>query len=143
MSSAVSGETVTTTVEGRERYTVNVRYLRVLSNDPQAIATQVLVQAGMGPAVPLGQVASVQLTQGPPMIRTENAQLVNYIYVDMHDRDIGRYVAGAQRALAQKVSIPPGYRLEWSCQFEFLERAKAKLAIVVPDPRHHLRAALP
>jgi copper/silver efflux system protein len=74
----------------------------------------------------------VQLTQGPPMIRTENAQLVNYIYVDMHDRDIGSYVADAQRALAQKVSILPGYRLEWSGQFEYLERAKAKLAIVVP-----------
>jgi Cu(I)/Ag(I) efflux system membrane protein CusA/SilA len=132
IATALGGETVTTTVEGRERYTVNVRYLRGLRNDPQAIATQVLVQAGMGPAVPLGQVATVQLTQGPPMIRTENAQLVNYIYVDMHDRDIGGYVADAQRALAQKVRIPPGYRLEWSGQFEYLERAQAKLAIVVP-----------
>jgi len=132
IATALGGETVTTTVEGRERYTVNVRYLLGLRNDPQAIATQVLVQAGMGPAVPLGQVASVQLTQGPPMIRTENAQLVNYIYVDMHGRDIGGYVADAQRALAQKVSIPPGYRLEWSGQYEYLERAKAKLAIVVP-----------
>src|SRR5262249_56843398 len=89
-------------------------------------------QAGMGPAVPLGQVASVQLTQGPPMIRTENAQLVNYIYVDMHDRDIGGYVVDAQRAIAQQVQIPPGYRLEWSGQFEYLARAKAKLAIVGP-----------
>ena len=105
---------------------------RVVENDPQAIATQVLVQAGMGPAVPLGQVAKVQLTQGPPMIRTENAQLVNYIYVDMHDRDIGGYVVDAQRAIAQQVPIPPGYRLEWSGQFEYLARAKAKLAIVVP-----------
>jgi Cu(I)/Ag(I) efflux system membrane protein CusA/SilA len=77
-------------------------------------------------------VATVQLTQRPPMIRTENAQLVNYIYADMHDRDIGGYVADAQRALAQKVQIPPGYRPEWSGQFEYLERAKAKLAIVVP-----------
>src|SRR5258705_9494015 len=66
------------------------------------------------------------------MIRTENAQLVNYIYVGMHDRDVGGYVADAQRALAQKVRIPAGYRLEWSGQFEYLERAKAKLAIVVP-----------
>jgi Cu(I)/Ag(I) efflux system membrane protein CusA/SilA len=132
IATALGGETVTTTVEGRERYTVNVRYPRGLRNDPQAIATQVLVQAAGGPAVPLGQVASVQPTQGPPMIRTENAQLVNYIYVDMHDRDIGGYVADAQRALAQKVRIPPGYRLEWSGQFEYLERAKAKLAIVVP-----------
>jgi Cu(I)/Ag(I) efflux system membrane protein CusA/SilA len=132
IATALGGETVTTTVEGRERYTVNVRYLRGLRNDPQLIATQVLVQAAGGPTVPLGQVASVQPTQGPPMIRTENAQLVNYIYVDMHDRDIGGYVADAQRALAQKVRIPPGYRLEWSGQFEYLERAKAKLAIVVP-----------
>jgi Cu(I)/Ag(I) efflux system membrane protein CusA/SilA len=132
IATALGGESVTTTVEGRERYTVNVRYLRGLRNDPQAIATQVLVQGMAGPAVPLGQVASVQPTQGPPMIRTENAQLVNYIYVDMHDRDIGGYVADAQRALAQKVQIPPGYRLEWSGQFEYLERAKAKLAIVVP-----------
>jgi len=132
IATALGGETVTTTVEGRERYTVNVRYLRGLRNDPQAIATQVLVQGMGGPAVPLGQVASVQPTQGPPMIRTENAQLVNYIYVDMHDRDIGGYVADAQRALAQKVRIPPGYRLEWSGQFEYLERAKAKLLIVVP-----------
>jgi Cu(I)/Ag(I) efflux system membrane protein CusA/SilA len=132
IATALGGETVTTTVEGRERYTVNVRYMRGLRNDPQAIASQVLVQSMGGPAVPLGQVASVQPTQGPPMIRTENAQLVNYIYVDMHDRDIGGYVADAQRALAQKVSIPPGYRLEWSGQFEYLERAKAKLAIVVP-----------
>jgi copper/silver efflux system protein len=132
IATALGGETVTTTVQGRERYTVNVRYLRGLRNDPQAIATQVLVQAGVGPAVPLGQVASVQPAQGPPMIRTENAQLVNYIYVDMHDRDIGGYVADAQRTLAQKVSIPPGYRLEWSGQYEYLERAKAKIAIVVP-----------
>src|SRR5437899_958117 len=132
IATALGGETVTTTVEGRERYTVNVRYLRGLRNDPQTIASQVLVQGMGGPAVPLGQVASVQPTQGPPMIRTENAQLVNYIYVDMHDRDIGGYVADAQRTLAQKVLIPPGYRLEWSGQFEYLERAKAKLAIVVP-----------
>jgi len=132
IATALGGEPVTTTVEGRERYTVNVRYLRGLRNDPQAIATQVLVQAAMGPAVPLGQVAKVQLTQGPPMIRTENAQLVNYIYVDMHDRDIGGYVADAQHAIAQQVPIPPGYRLEWSGQFEYLARAKAKLTIVVP-----------
>jgi copper/silver efflux system protein len=132
IATALGGETVTTTVEGRERYTVNVRYLRGLRNDPQAIATQVLVQASTGPAVPLGQVASVQPTQGPPMIRTENAQLVNYIYVDKHDRDIGGYVADAQRALAQKVNVPSGYRLEWSGQFEYLERARARLAIVVP-----------
>jgi Cu(I)/Ag(I) efflux system membrane protein CusA/SilA len=132
IATALGGEPVTTTAEGRERYTINVRYLRGRRNDAQAIAQQVLVQAAMGPAVPLGQVATVQPTQGPPMIRTENAQLVNYIYVDMHDRDIGGYVADAQRTLAQKVEVPPGYRLEWSGQFEYLARAKARLAVVVP-----------
>jgi Cu(I)/Ag(I) efflux system membrane protein CusA/SilA len=132
VAAALGGEPVTTTVEGRERYTVNVRYPRGLRDDPQAIATQVLVQGAGGPAVPLGEVAKVQIAQGPPMIRTENAQLVNYIYVDMHDRDIGSYVADAQRALADHVTIPPGYHIEWSGQFEYLARAKAKLQVVVP-----------
>src|SRR5437016_7851252 len=91
-----------------------------------------LVQAGTGPAVPFGQVASVQLTQGPPTIRTENAQLVNYIYVDMHGRDIGGYVADAARIVADRVKMPPGYRLEWSGQFEYLQRAQARLSVVVP-----------
>jgi Cu(I)/Ag(I) efflux system membrane protein CusA/SilA len=86
----------------------------------------------MGPAVPLGQVAAVRQTQGPPMIRTENAQLVNYIYVDMHARDIGGYVADVQHVLADKVPVPPGYHLQWSGQFEHLERSRAKLAVVVP-----------
>jgi Cu(I)/Ag(I) efflux system membrane protein CusA/SilA len=132
IATALGGEPVTTTVEGRERYTVNIRYLRGLRSDPEAIAANVLVQTAGGPAVPLGQVAKVQPTQGPPMIRTENAQLVNYLYIDMHDRDIGGYVAAAQQAIARQVQIPPGYRLEWSGQFEYLARAKAKLQIVVP-----------
>jgi len=129
---ALGGEAVTTTVEGRERYSVNVRYPRAFRSDPQSIAEQVLVQAPGGMTVPLGQLASIQLTQGPPMVRTENAQLVNYLYVDMQGRDIGSYVADAQRAVAQAVQIAPGYRIEWSGQFEYLERAKARLAIVVP-----------
>jgi Cu(I)/Ag(I) efflux system membrane protein CusA/SilA len=132
IATALGGEAVTTTVEGRERYTVNVRYLRGLRSDPTAIASQVLIQAAQGPAVPLGQVASVQVTQGPPMVRTENAQLVNYIYVDMRGGDIGSFVAEAQRTIASHLQIPPGYRLEWSGQFEYLERAKARLQIVVP-----------
>jgi Cu(I)/Ag(I) efflux system membrane protein CusA/SilA len=128
---ALGGEPVTTTVEGRERYTVNVRYPRAFRSDPQSIAEQVLVQ-GPGMNIPIGQLASIKLTQGPPMVRTENAQLVNYLYVDMQGRDIGGYVADAQRAVAQKIQIQPGYRIEWSGQFEYLERAKAKLALVVP-----------
>jgi Cu(I)/Ag(I) efflux system membrane protein CusA/SilA len=130
---ALGGEPVTTTVEGRERYTVNVRYPRAFRSDPQSIAERVLVQAPGGMSIPLGQLASITLTQGPPMVRTENAQLVNYLYVDMQGRDIGSYVADAQRAVAQAVqAAPPGYHIEWSGQFEYLERAKARLQVVVP-----------
>ncbi|MFL5252466.1 MAG: efflux RND transporter permease subunit [Rhodopila sp.] len=132
IATALGGEPVTTTVEGRARYTVNVRYPRALRSDPQAIASQVLVQAPMGPAVPLGQLAAISVKRGPPSIRTENAQLVNYVYVDMHGRDIGGYVADAERAVARQVAMPPGYHLEWSGQFEAMERAKARLVVVVP-----------
>jgi Cu(I)/Ag(I) efflux system membrane protein CusA/SilA len=111
---------------------VNVRYPRALRSDPQTIAAQVLVQAPIGPAVPLGQLAAIAVKRGPPSIRTENAQLVNYVYVDMHGRDIGGYVADAQRTVASQVTLPPGYHLEWSGQFEYMQRAKAKLAVVVP-----------
>jgi Cu(I)/Ag(I) efflux system membrane protein CusA/SilA len=132
VSTALGGEPVTTTVEGRERYTVNVRYPRALRSDPQSIATQVLVQGPAGAAIPLGQLASVRLTQGPSTLRTENAQLVNYIYVDMQGRDLGSYVADAQRAVASQVRMPPGFHIEWSGQFEYLQRAAAKLQVVVP-----------
>jgi Cu(I)/Ag(I) efflux system membrane protein CusA/SilA len=132
VATALGGEPVTTTVEGRARYTVNVRYPRALRSDPQAIAAQVLVQAPTGPAIPMGQLASIAVRRGPPSIRTENAQLVNYIYVDMHGRDIGGYVADAQRAVASQVAMPPGYHIEWSGQFEYMQRAQAKLAVVVP-----------
>jgi len=132
VSTALGGEPVTMTIEGRERYTVNVRYPRALRSDPQSIATQVLVQGAGGAAIPLGQLASVRLTQGPPTLRTENAQLVNYIYVDMQGRDLGGYVADAQKAVASQVRMPPGFHIEWSGQFEYLQRAAAKLQIVVP-----------
>jgi Cu(I)/Ag(I) efflux system membrane protein CusA/SilA len=129
---ALGGETVTTTVEGRERYSVNVRYPRGSRNDPLTIASQVLVPAMGGTMIPLGQVASVRITMGPPSIRTENAQLVAYIYVDLQGRDLGGYVAEASRKVADQVKMPPGYHLEWSGQFEYLQRAEAKLKIVVP-----------
>jgi Cu(I)/Ag(I) efflux system membrane protein CusA/SilA len=132
VSTALGGEPVTTTVEGRERYTVNVRYPRALRSDPQSIATQVLVQGPGGASIPLGQLASVRLTQGPSTLRTENAQLVNYIYVDMQGRDLGSYVADAQKAVANQVRMPPGFHIEWSGQFEYLQRATAKLQVVVP-----------
>ena len=123
---------VTETVEGRERYSVNVRYPRDFRDDPQAIASQVLVNTMDGAAIPLGQVATVSIAQGPPSIRTENAQLVDYIYVDMQGRDLGGYVADARKAVQDQVKLPPGYHVEWSGQFEYLERAAARLQTVIP-----------
>ena len=132
IASALGAEAVTTTVEGRERYMVSLRYPRELRSDPQAIATQVLIPLPDGGTVPLGQVAQVSLGRGPATIRTENAQLAVYIYVDLRDRDIGGYVADAQKAVAAEIKFPPGYYVSWSGQFEYMERAKAKLKIVVP-----------
>jgi Cu(I)/Ag(I) efflux system membrane protein CusA/SilA len=132
VAAALGGETVTTTVEGRERYGVNVRYPRALRDDPEAIASQVLVPTMGGAMVPLGQIASVRVTMGPPSIRTENAQPVAYIYVDLEGRDLGGYVAEASREVAEQVKLPPGYHIEWSGQFEYLQRAEAKLKVVVP-----------
>jgi Cu(I)/Ag(I) efflux system membrane protein CusA/SilA len=129
---ALGGEMVTTTVEGRERFGVIVRYPRELRSDPQSIATHVLVPTPGGAMIPLGQVAKVTLTQGPPGIRTENALLSAYIFVDIRDRDIGSYVADAQRAVREQVKFPPGYYATWSGQFEYMERAKERMKVVVP-----------
>jgi Cu(I)/Ag(I) efflux system membrane protein CusA/SilA len=129
---ALGAEPVTTTVEGRERYTVSLRYPRDYRSDPQAIATQVLVPIADGGTVPLGQIATVSLAQGPSSIRTENSQLAAYIFVDLRDRDLGSYVADARRAVATQVKMPSGYYVTWSGQFEYLERAKARLQVVVP-----------
>jgi Cu(I)/Ag(I) efflux system membrane protein CusA/SilA len=132
VASALGGETVTTTVEGRERYGVIVRYPRDLRDDPQRIAAQVLVPTMDGAQVPLGQLTKIELAQGPPVIRTENALLSVYIYVDMRGRDIGGYVADAQRAVRDQVTFPAGYYVTWSGQFEYLERAQNRMKIVVP-----------
>ncbi len=129
---ALGGEMVTETVEGRERYGVTVRYPRDFRDDPTAIARSVLVNAPDGASIPLGQVASVRIAQGPPSIRTENAQLVDYIYVDMQGRDLGGYVNEARKAVADQVAMPPGYHIEWSGQFEYLQRAADRLKTVVP-----------
>lgn len=129
---ALGGETVTTTVEGRERYTVNIRYPRDLRSDPQTIARDVLVAMPNGGAVPLGEIAKVQLTRGPTSIRTENGQLAVYIFVDMRDRDLGGYVKDAQKAVADQIHFPAGTYVQWSGQFEYLERAAERLKIVVP-----------
>jgi copper/silver efflux system protein len=132
ISMALGAEPVTTTVEGRERYTVSIRYPRDYRSDPQSIATEVLIPLADGGTVPLGQVAKVSLGQGPASIRTENSQLAVYIFVDLRDRDLGGYVADAQKAVASRVKFPAGYYVTWSGQFEYLERAKARLQMVVP-----------
>jgi Cu(I)/Ag(I) efflux system membrane protein CusA/SilA len=132
VSSALGGETITTTVEGRERYGVNLRYPRDLRSDPQSIAREVLVAMPGGGTVPLGEVAAIKLTRGPTTIRTENGQLAVYIFVDIRDRDLGGYVGDAKAAVAANVQFPPGAYAVWSGQFEYLERAESKLKIVVP-----------
>ena len=141
IGTALGGEMVTTTVEGRERFGVSVRYPRELRSDPQQIAREVLVpinataggeMGGSSAMIPLGQVAKVSIVKGAPAIRTENALLSAYIYVDIRDRDIGSYVAEARKAVNAKVKFAPGYYIAWSGQFEYMERAIEKLKVVVP-----------
>jgi Cu(I)/Ag(I) efflux system membrane protein CusA/SilA len=132
ISMALGAEPLTTTVEGRERYTVALRYPRDLRSDPQAIAKDVVVSLPNGGTVPLGEVADIKLSQGATSIRTENAKLATYVYVDIRGRDLGGYVAAARRAVDDQVKMPPGTYLVWSGQFEYLERAEARMLIVVP-----------
>ncbi|PWB48237.1 MAG: CusA/CzcA family heavy metal efflux RND transporter [Nitrosomonadales bacterium] len=137
IATALGGETVTTTVEGRERFGVSVRYPRELRSTPQQIATQILVpvtaEMGGQPAmIPIGQLATVKIVNGAPSIRTENALLSAYIYVDIRGRDIGSYVREAQQAVRDRVKFPPGYYAAWSGQFEYMQRAKEKMKIVIP-----------
>ncbi|AGS22308.1 efflux RND transporter permease subunit [Rhizobium etli] len=129
---ALGSEVVTSTVEGRERYGVAIRYPRAFRSDPQAIARDVQVSLPGGGTVPLGEVADVRLTRGATTIRTENGQLAVYIFVDIANRDLGGYVAEARQAVSKSVKLLPGYSVAWSGQFEYLQRAEARLAIVVP-----------
>ena len=132
VGTALGGEMVTTTVEGRERFGVTVRYPRELRGDPQQIAREVLIPTMDGAMLPLGQLAKVIVAKGAPGIRTENALLSAYIYVDIRDRDIGSYVADAKKAVAAQVKFPSGYYATWSGQFENMERAIEKMKIVIP-----------
>ena len=132
IGTALGGEMVTTTVEGRERFGVTVRYPRELRSNPELIARQVLVPVMGGAMVPLGQVAKVVVARGTPGIRTENALLSAYIFVDIRGRDIGSYVADARKAVADQVKFPAGYYITWSGQFEAMERAIQRMKIVVP-----------
>jgi Cu(I)/Ag(I) efflux system membrane protein CusA/SilA len=129
--SALGGENVTTTVEGRERYPVNVRYLRDYRSDVSAMQ-RVLVSTPDGTQVPLTQLANIRTLTGPSMIRDENGRLSGYVYVDVSGRDIGGYVQDAKKAVLANVKLPPGYQLVWSGQYEFMQRVRERLKIVVP-----------
>jgi Cu(I)/Ag(I) efflux system membrane protein CusA/SilA len=129
--SAVGGENVTTTVEGRARYPVNVRYPRELRDDLERLG-RVLVMTPGGAQIPLSQVAELRTVTGPSMIRNENGLLVGYVYVDIQSRDVGGYVQAAKRAVAKGLQLPPGYSLEWSGQYENMIRVRERLALVLP-----------
>ncbi|MFI5396026.1 MAG: efflux RND transporter permease subunit [Candidatus Binatia bacterium] len=129
--SAVGGENVSTTIEGRERYPVNVRYQRGYRTDLDGLGG-VLVPTMDGAQIPLAELADIRLTEGPGMIRNENGLLSGYVYVDMAGRDIGSYVADAKRTVRERVQLPPGYSIVWSGQYEFMQRVEQRLWTVVP-----------
>jgi Cu(I)/Ag(I) efflux system membrane protein CusA/SilA len=131
IESAIGGQNVTLTVEGRERYPVNVRYERGLRQDLPDLE-RVLVKTPMGAQLPLKELADITLAPGPAMIRDEGGQLAGYIYVDTATRDIGGYVDAAKRAVAQHVQMPAGYTLQWTGQYEFQVRARERLKILIP-----------
>ena len=131
IESAIGGESISSTIEGRKRYPINLRYARELRDDPEKLK-RVLVPVMDGAQVPLGQLADIQLTAGPSMIKNEEGQLVGYVTVDMAGRDIGGYVEEAKRVVAQKITLPLGYTLSWSGQYEYMQRAKERLIYVIP-----------
>ena len=131
IESAIGGENIDTTIEGRERYPINVRYLRELRDTPEKLR-RVLVETPTGAQVPLAQLATLRFVSGPPMIRDEDGMLAGYVYVDMTGRDVGSYVEDLKQVVQAKVKLPQGYRLAWSGQYEFMERVRERLFIFVP-----------
>ena len=131
IESAIGGANITTTIEGRERFPVNVRYQRHYRTDINTIR-RTLIATPSGTQIPIDQVADISLTTGPTVIRTEQAQLLGYVYVDVADRDIGGYVDEAKRVVNEMVKLPEGYYIEWSGQYEYMLRAKDRLALVIP-----------
>jgi Cu(I)/Ag(I) efflux system membrane protein CusA/SilA len=131
VTSAIGGETVTTTVEGRARYPVNVRYAREFRDDLLDLQ-RVLVPTPSGAHVPMAQLADIRRVEGPAMIRNENGQLAGYVYVDMAGRDVGRYVEEAKELVRERLALPTGYTLLWSGQYENMARVRERLQIVLP-----------
>ncbi|NIO39380.1 MAG: CusA/CzcA family heavy metal efflux RND transporter [Burkholderiales bacterium] len=131
IQSAIGGMNITWTVEGLERYPVNLRYPRELRDDLETL-TRVLIPTPTGVQIPLGMVADLEYTRGPPVIKSEDARPNAWIYVDLHTSDIGGFVAQAKQVLEEMVEVPAGYTIVWSGQFEYMERAAKRLSIVVP-----------
>jgi len=131
IESAIGGENINTTIEGRERYPINVRYLRELRDDPEKLE-RVLVPTPTGAQVPLAQLATLRFLLGPPMIRDEDGMFFGYVYVDMAGRDVGGYVEDLKRTVREKVELPPGYTITWSGQYEFMQRVRERLTIFIP-----------
>ena len=129
--SAIGGEPITTTIEGRERYTINVRYARELRDNLPKLR-RVLVPTASGANIPLAELADIELTTGPSMIRDENGMLAGYVYVDMSGRDIGGYVEEAKKIVDEKIRLPEGYSLVWSGQYENMLRVRERLKIILP-----------
>jgi Cu(I)/Ag(I) efflux system membrane protein CusA/SilA len=131
IESAIGGLPVSQTIEGRERYTISLRYARQFREDPEALK-RVLVPTPSGTPVPLAQVATIAFRTGPPMIQEEDGQLVGLVSVDVTGRALADYVGAAKQAVAGAVTLPPGYRIDWTGQFKYYERARARLTFVVP-----------
>ncbi|CAM2859228.1 TPA: efflux RND transporter permease subunit [Legionella pneumophila] len=131
IESAVGGENIATTIEGRERYPVNVRYLRELRDDPDKL-NRILVKTPSGAEVPVAQLVTLTFRSGPAMVRDENGMLAGYVFIDISGRDIGGYVEELKQAVNVKVKLPPGYTLAWSGQYEFMQRVYERLKIFVP-----------
>ncbi|MFC1779175.1 efflux RND transporter permease subunit [Thermodesulfobacteriota bacterium] len=131
IKSAIGGMNVTQTVEGLERYSVNIRYQRDYRNDLQALE-RVLIPIAGGKHIPISQVADIRIKKGPPGIKSENARRTAWIYVDLKDIDVGTYVTNAQKVIAEKVTLPAGYNIVWSGQYEYMQAAAAKLKVVIP-----------
>jgi len=131
IESAIGGANVTTTIEGRERFPVNVRYQRYYRSDVNTLRRTLIITPA-GAQIPIEQVADISTSTGPAVIRTEQAQLLGYVYVDVAGRDIGSYVAEAKRVIAEKVTLPTGYSLSWSGQYEAMERVKERMKLVLP-----------
>lgn len=130
--SAVGGENVTTTIEGRERYPVNVRYLQDFRSDINRLS-RVLVPVMDGRTqIPVSQLAEIRLSSGPAMLRDENGMLNGYVYVDVAGRDVGSYVEDAKKQVREKVKLPAGYTLVWSGQYEAMQRVREKLTVILP-----------